>query len=224
MYRKLGLRVALCLAVFIVQLSYALPLHGFEIVTPMPGAVYHPGDKVTFRVAAGADETMRDVFLESLHMSYGDIVTTPPFEINFVIPKEYTGKDMLLADATMVDGRAVKSSVEINVVLPAGVVVKSISAAPTFILLKKLPPGSDANDIRIAETESIGVGGMYSDNVERNITASTDGTTYSSTNEQIVTVNAEGDVTAQGVGFSIITVKNGPHTAEVKVKVVPYRE
>jgi hypothetical protein len=89
--------------------------------------------------------------------------------------------------------------------------------------LKKLLLGSDPNDVRISETESIGVGGTYSDGVERNITASSKGTTCASSDAKIVTVDADGNVTAQGIGDATINVRNGKYSATVKVVVKPYK-
>jgi hypothetical protein len=129
----------------------------------------------------------------------------------------------LAATARLGDENFSEAEVEINVVLPAGVVVKSISVDPKPIYLYKLPPDSDPDDVRVFERRGIGVGGVYTDGVKRNIAASTDGTTYASSNEQIVKVSAEGVVTAQGVGAATITVRNGPHSAEVKVEVDPYK-
>lgn len=61
--------------------------------------------------------------------------------------------------------------------------------------------------------------GVYSDGVNRNITASASGTTYQSSNEKIVTVSPEGRVTARGLGAAKITVKNGNYSSIVDINL-----
>jgi len=156
-------------------------------------------------------------------MQYADLYSAAPYVLTFAIPAEFTGSDTLVATAKFADGTIIEKEVEIQIVLPSNIVLSGISVDPTRILLQKLPLESDPNKVRAYENRGIGVGGVYSDGIEREITASANGTTYTSSNEKVVTVDAEGNVKAQGLGAATINVRNGKYNATVKVVVKPYK-
>ena len=56
------------------------------------------------------------------------------------------------------------------------------------------------------------------------MTPSSNGTTYASSDQNVVTVDKEGKVTAQGIGEAKIIVRNGKYSAEVKVVVKAYKK
>ncbi|GBE05316.1 bacterial Ig-like domain [bacterium BMS3Abin10] len=195
----------------------------FEITEPTSGSVFHPGDKVTVRAVAAQNENPVAYFIFTSQMPFSAFGVLPPYELTFTIPLEFTGSDKIVASAKFSDGNIVETEVQMQVVLPANITLQGIKIDPDdFILLKKLPPDSDPNDVRIAETDYISVSGLYSDGVKRWIASSADGTTYTSSDETIVTVDSEGKVTAQGLGEAKITVKNGNYSATVDVIVKPY--
>lgn len=212
------------LGIILAFSCHSSPVAGFTITEPKPGATYHPGDRVKLKAMTGLNEQPVVVYLYATHMQYADLYSSPPYELTFTIPANFTGKDILVASEKFSDGKIIETQVEINVILPSNVILQGISVDPTRILLQKMPAGSDPNDIRIAETRSIGVGGMYSDGVKRGLTSSSKGTTYTSSNEKAVTVDAEGNVKAQGLGGATITVKNGKYSTTVKVVVKPYKK
>ena len=129
----------------------------------------------------------------------------------------------MVASEKFSDGTFIEKKLQILVVLPSNIVLTGISVDQTFILLQKMPAGSDANKIRAFETANIGVGGMYSDGVERGLTSPAKGTTYTSSNEKVVTVDTEGNIKAQGLGTAKIIVRNGKYTATVDVVVKAYK-
>lgn len=221
--KNYGVKI-LIMCVLCLNGCFSSPVSGFAIVEPKTATTYHPGDIITIRAVEGSDEKPKVVWLYSTNTHYSELFTVEPYKYSFEIPKRFTGTDTLVAVAKYADGTIIEKEVEINVVLPVDLVLESINAEPQFILLKKLPPESDPNDARIAETESIGVGGLYSDGVRRYIASSVDGTIYTSSNENIVTVSSEGEVTAQGVGAAIITVRNGKFSAHVDVVVKPHKK
>lgn len=217
----------LVISVGVVLITVCLTpvVYGFTITSPAPGAIFHPGDSVTIKVQFDPNETPATIFLYAVKMKYAaELLNGEPYEFTFSVTPTFTGKDTLVAGVHYADGTAAKKEVEVSVVLPTSVLLTGISVDPAPILLKKLPEGSDPNDIRISETEYISVGGKYSDGVKRNISAAADGTTYASSDERVVTVDSEGNLKAQGIGNATITIRNGKFSATVKVTVDPYEK
>jgi hypothetical protein len=223
MLRKKRLTI-FCLIIVLATSCTATSVSGITITEPKSNAVFHPGDRVTVKAVTAPNERPAEVFIFSTQMDFSILTTMPPYELSFVIPSNFTGKDILVVSAKSSDGNIVESEVQIQVVLPQTVVLKDISVDPKQIFLEKLPASSDPNKVRAAETRSIGVGGVYSDGVKRNITSSQDGTTYTSSNEKVATVSPEGKVVAQGVGTAKITVRNGQYSAQIEVEVDQYKE
>jgi len=123
-------------------------------------------------------------------------------------------------------GRDVELSRRVFVKLPPNVVLKGIIAGYSgndFISLKKMPENSNVVDIERYGTRQLTTHGQYSDNVNREMTSAASGTTYTSSNEKVVTVDAEGNVKAQGIGTATITVRNGKYSATVTVVVKQYK-
>jgi hypothetical protein len=212
------------LSFMLVYSCNSTPVSGFSIVEPNPGTIYHPGDWVTLKAVTGPNEQPIAVYLYATQMQYSELYSIPPYELTFTIPADFTGKDTLVASEKLSDGTIVEKEVEILVVLPSNIVLKSIDVDPKFIYLQKMPTSSDPNKVIAYETHSLGVGGTYSDGIERNITSPSKGTTFMSSNEKVVTVNPEGDVTAQGIGTAKITVRNGNFSVDVEVIVDPYKQ
>jgi hypothetical protein len=224
MSKRYSVAIIVGLSIVVLFSCYSTPpVSGFTIVEPNPGTIYLPGDSVTLRATTGPNEYPVTVYLHSRQMQYSDIYSAAPYVLTFAIPTEFIGNDTLVATAKFADGTIIEKEVQIQVVLPTNIVLKEITIAPNPVFLYKMTQNSDPNDIRIFENKSMGVGGIYSDGVQRNITSSTDGTTYVSGNENVVTVNSEGKVTAQGSGTTTITVRNGKCNATVKVVVKPYK-
>jgi chorismate synthase len=71
----------------------------------------------------------------------------------------------------------------------------------------------------ILKTKEIGVAGVFSDGVRRSIKGSSFGTTYQSSNQDVVTVDSEGVLHAIGIGKAIITIRNGDQTAKTDIEV-----
>ncbi len=191
------------------------------IISPKEGQVVYQGDKLTVIVKPDSGEKWEEVLLDIYPMSYN--ILTNEYKEEIEIPEDETGMidfDVLAYDKS---GNKVKLTRNLFVKLPPNVVLQGIGVDPDFMVVYKLPPESDPKDIQKYEFRQIGVGGIYSDGVQRYITSSTDGTTYTSSNEQVVTVDKEGKVSAKGIGKAIITVRNGKYSATVDVVVKPYQ-
>jgi hypothetical protein len=223
MFYRAKFYVLLCVLIITVACS-ASPVTGLTITEPKPGSQFHAGDKVIVKAVTAPNERPIAVFLFSTQMHFSTLNISPPYELVFTIPKAFTGEDTIVASAKFSDGSIVESKMKIFVTLPVNVILKGVDVDPNPVYLYKMPINSDSNDVRIFETKSLGVGGMYSDGVERNITSSQRGTTYTSSNEKVVTVSLNGKVTAQSIGMAKIIVRNGKFSADVEVIVDPYKE
>jgi len=92
------------------------------------------------------------------------------------------------------------------------------------MILYKAPADLNPDDKKTLEERQITVAGIYSDGFNRQITSSSMGTTYTSSDEKIVKVDSEGKVTPQALGTANITIRNGKYSATVKVIVKPYKK
>jgi len=73
----------------------------------------------------------------------------------------------------------------------------------------------------LSDTEQLYIEGIYSDGVERDLRLGQTGTTYASSNEKVVSVNANGLATSVGPGTALITVRNGDKKLVLDVVVKP---
>jgi hypothetical protein len=113
------------------------------------------------------------------------------------------------------------AAMKINVVLPTTTVLQGIRVEEQDLFLTKVPVGT--RGAHFYETEQLRVEGQYSDSVERDISSSM-GTTYTSSDEKVATVDAEGLVTAHAPGTARITIKNGKHELTVEALVKEKKE
>lgn len=215
MRRLFGIIIYLLFSHLAIQNGYAL-----TIVTPSEGQVVYQGDKLTVIVKPDAGEKWEKVQIDIYPMSYS--ILTNDYREEIVIPKTETGYidfSILAYDKT---GKEVELKRTLFVKLPPNVVLQSI-VVDNYKTLFKLPPGSPL-DMQKIESRQLHLDGLYSDGVERDLTSSTSGTTYTSSNEQVVSVSAEGKLTAKGIGRAKITVRNGQYSAIVDVVVKPYKK
>jgi len=211
---KIGL-IALLLAVTSVQ-CWAL-----QIVAPKEGDIVEAGAQFSLRIKPDQNE-------EWLHVVYGlsELSYNPLFgeyRETVRIPKELFGQKELLVVAIDKFGKETRLKRTVFVKLPLNVVLQSIEVNPSFILLEKMPAGSAPDDVSAYSTKKLRVNGIYSDAVKRKLSSSAAGTTYVSGNDKVATVDTEGLITAQDIGETTITVRNGKYSTTVKVIVKPYK-
>ena len=71
----------------------------------------------------------------------------------------------------------------------------------------------------VGQTQQLTVTGSYSDESTNNLTSGSTGTTYTSADTSVVSINDDGLVTAVGVGTAVITVTNGDYSQDITVIV-----
>jgi len=192
------------------------------ITSPKENQIVNAGDHIDVIVKPDAGEKWDKVLLAIFPMSYSFL--SGEYKETIEIPQDALGVITITVLAVDNTGREVELHRNVLSKLPPNVALQSILVNKDYMLLYKLPAGSPAEVMQRIESRQLTVKGIYSDGVKRNITVSASGTTYASSNEQIVTVSPEGKVTAQGLGKAKITVRNGKYNAQVDVDVKPYRQ
>jgi hypothetical protein len=192
--------------------------HALEIVQPEEGQKFVAGATVRVVVKPQADEQWMGVSIGFESLQYNN--TIGAYVREFPVPiDEELGTYEFKVDALSASKQIVELKRSINIILPPTVTLKKIEVNPNPAFLYKLPIGSDPNRVEIFETQDLSVSGIYSDGVQRLITLSSAGTTYASSDEKIVTVDANGKLFAKNVGVVSITIRNNGLKAIVRVIV-----
>ena len=113
------------------------------------------------------------------------------------------------------------AEVTLIVILPPTTVLQGIEVERHNLFLTKVPAGT--HGAHFYETEQLRIKGQYSDGVTREVSSSM-GTAYTSSDEKVATVDAEGMVTAHAPGTAHITIKNGGHELTVEAIVKEKKE
>lgn len=217
--------------IILIIVIWVLSAHlawGLTIITPSEGEIVYAGTRLKVIVKPDLGEQWEEVLIGIFPMSHNFLTNEYKEEIE--IPKKAMGIIDFSVLAYDKAGKKIKLVRKLFVKLPPNVVLIGITAGSkvvsgsTLVLLEKMPAGSSAAEIENYEKAELRVYGNYSDSVNRELTSSSSGTTYTSSNEKIVTVNAEGKVTAQGLGEAKVTVKNSGYSASVDIVVKPYRQ
>ena len=194
----------------------------FEIIKPTSGTIFKPGDKVIVKLKIEPNENLKGVWFYTIEMRDSDLDFTPPYNFKFTVPPDFSGTGTIVADGKLQDDSHIESKIQIKVVLPNNTVLNKLIIEPSKVYLIKVPEGTQG--AHFYEEKQLDVEGLYSDGIKRELTYSASGTTYTSSDETIVKVDKEGKVTAQGIGRTIITARNGSYSATVDVIVKPYKE
>ena len=167
-----------------------------QILAPTPGQVFSPGDTIRVVVqVTGGIQPASAVVVSQIGV---DARQTPPFELSLPIPTEASGPIELHAGVVDVNGAFFESA-------PVGVVVRP-DAVPDRLLVENLlllQVPQDPENVR-----DIGVVGVYPDGTERDLSSAASGTTYTSSDPAVASVDAEGVVTPVAAGTTIVTSDN----------------
>lgn len=191
---------------------------GFSFTSPVAGTKIEAGSTVTARLDSEGAWPLIGV----LFCAYGkggevmgsDFVVVPPYRFTVQIPPEYIGPVTFYAIGRVLGqktGEPPQAEVKINVTLPISVAAQSL----------RVDRDQEALYLRLNDQEKLYVYSRYSDNVERDVSSSSTGTTYTTSDEKIAVVDTDGLVTAVAIGQAKITVKNGDKTIVIDVDVKP---
>jgi hypothetical protein len=163
------------------------------ITAPAAGRVFSPGD--TMHVAVSTPPTATRVLVA---LSDGPVVVdnTSPFEMDIPIPQQALGTipiGVVAWDASGVIGTASRTV--------------TVTTAATVTALKVWP--DSVLYLNAGETVPFVVHGIFSDGIERDITASECGTAYNTTDSSVASIDANGVLTARAPGYCSVIVSNG---------------
>ncbi|MCX7049460.1 MAG: alpha/beta fold hydrolase [Candidatus Sumerlaeota bacterium] len=163
------------------------------IITPTAGTVCSPSD--TLHVILTVPPNTTKVWVATPG-SAAAISETPPFATDITIPQEAIGQRSIIAVAWGEQGFLAATSTVVNVATSAS--VGWLKVWPDSVLY-----------LRTGDTVPFVVHGVFSDGVERDITASQCGTTYTTTNFSVASIDTQGVLTARAPGFCLVIVSNG---------------
>ena len=174
------------------------------IVAPAPGTVVKPGDVVTLRVALGPNEIAKEVVV----ISDGEPVTATLDGTHYVgqvrIPREGVGPDLLIAFAVLEGGGT--SFADVAVTIDPGalrVLFLTIPQRMTFA----------------GETAGAELRGLFEDGIVRDLSPVDTGTTYSTSDPQVLALHPLGIIQARGNGTARITATNRGKDTDISVTV-----
>ncbi len=184
---------------------------GIRIVSPTEGQVFEPGD--TFNVLVEiTDPSFLSVVEGSIPYIGAFSDEEAPYELTVTVPERASGKLEVKANGLTYDG----SRFFIHDAQPVTIIVRR-STPPDRLSVE------ESEDLRIPSPwpelkDRVSVKGIY-DGVEVDLNPSVTGTTYVSSDTNIVTVDSEGVLTAVAHGRAVITTENMGVKAFTMVRV-----
>lgn len=172
------------------------------IQSPLPGARVTPGQPVTVVAAPGPGET-----IEAIAVVTRRGVTQPPagvMQADVTIPLDAVGPEFLVLFAMTAGGSRSVASVE--VVADPG---------PLSFLTVEAPAVLD----RVGQVMPLEVIGRFDDGVERDLTHGDLGTTYRSSDPDVLAVHPTGVVQARRRGMARVLVSSRGRSATVTIRV-----
>ncbi len=208
-HMKMVAAVPAFLRLFVAPLAAQTPF--VKITSPPNGTVVHPGERVPVTVDATPF-----AFGAVIVLPYGTAASLsgPPYRFVFQVPSDLDSGDLpmgALGKSTDKDKEVVQDT--INLDLERVESPKRLRAE-----LRKDHPSVPDGFHGVGEVRDLWTTGIFGDDAEVNLTCSKL-TKYESSDLSVVTVSAEGVVTAVGAGSAKITVKNGDATVVVPVTV-----
>jgi hypothetical protein len=167
-----------------------------RITSPAPNQTFAPGDTVHVVVQVDASASAAGVMVWSEIGIAGK--QTPPFELDMAIPDTFAGPGQLVPGAIGGSGASLEGAAVPFVVIPRAAPQKIV--VDDYIALV-LPEAADARK-RIIPI------GVYAGGVERDLRSPALGTTYTSSDPSVVTVAADGVLTAVAAGTATITTQH----------------
>ena len=192
------------------QFWLVLPVFAVEIVSPKNGAELPIGSEVTIQVQPTPGDDIVRVYLAGSEdpMRYND--QTGYFEQRLKLRGDAWGSIPLEVVSINSKGVVSTTEIQVNVKLPPVLPLISlrIHAEQRKLVLEGL-----------GDRQNLQVIGEFPDGTVRIISATVYGTTYLSRNSQVATVDANGWVTAIGLGETTIVVRNGDKETQARVVV-----
>ena len=173
-----------------------------QITNPNEGQVFQTGDTVNVEVSV-SNENASVIIATSTGES--TLISQAPYSFQFVIPNEVIGSLNILAGARDDTGYIGSDEVTINV------------ATTSNLTDIKVYPETTPVYLTVGAQLPLSVYGLYDDNVERKITSSSSGISYTSSNPDVVEVSTEGLITVKSQGEAVITIEHSGVKKEITI-------
>ena len=237
--------MSVALVVVLLAVAYSAPALAFKILNPTDGQTVPAGETIPVAIDAGRDTGLvqvryywygeqDDTLVEQADTnSTGSIVATasmvstaasePPYGGRLLVPQDGIGPMRLLAIGEISRGRLGGRSVfdELIVQIEPNASLVSIE----FETDKPLRLGRSGQSSDYGHVDSLGkifdlpVVGIFSDGVVRSIRSPTTGTSYRSSNEQVIKIHPHGLLQIVGNGRATIDVTNRGKHADLDIIV-----
>jgi len=188
------------------------PAGAVQIVSPKDGEVVAIGAEIVIQVQPSPGDDIDRAYLAQSdeHMKHNS--KTGFFEETIKLRGDSLGP--ILIEVWSKNSRGVISSARVTVHVNLPPVLPLISLRIHAEQRKMVLEG-------VGEQQNLQVIGEFPDGTVRFISRAVFGTTYQSRNEAVARVDADGVVTATGVGEATIVVRNGEKETQSKVTVRP---
>ena len=192
-------------------LIFASNAHAATIAAPPANTILAPGGMVTVRVAPSFGEQLATV---AVMIGGGSPIaaaqsTTAPgaFEAQVSVPAAMVGPTLVMSYTKRSDGTASMDFIEVTV--EPGAVTRLMMASPPVMNT-------------VGAIYQLDVKALFADGVIREVTLPEKGTTYVSSNDAVLGVDADGEIQARSSGTAIVTVSNrGQSLAQTIQVAVP---
>ncbi len=194
---KCCLLVLACLANALAQRLAADPR--VRITAPVAGQQYAPGQTIWITVEITPPLTAKDIAVRvpGLGRLPGTNYTGSRYQASLVIPEGYAGELTLIPAVSDSLNTPIRGA-ELTVAVRPETAPTRLVLITDFYLIDDPPPTS----------ERISVHGEYAGGVERVLSSAAAGTTFRSSNPDVLTVDADGKVTTVARGTAVVTVEN----------------
>jgi pimeloyl-ACP methyl ester carboxylesterase len=171
-----------------------------HITSPANGEIFAPGATVPITVALTPPLSANDIAVDIPNVGRldGTNFNGTTYQASFLIPTDFAGALTLIPNITDTNNVPIQG-------VPVTIAVRPTTTASSITLTQ--------HNFRITlptanPSESLSLFGTYPNNVIVDFTSSAAGTTYQSTNTNVVQVNSEGIYQIMGPGTAVITAAN----------------
>lgn len=164
-----------------------------KITSPNNGDVIAPGSQLNVNIEIDPSLKPEKAIVISNFSSAVDVVF--PFEFVLKVPKDASGPMKIAVGILDTNGDFFTS-------IPVEVIVKP-AEEPLDLLVQSYLTFDYPDNSEIIE--KISVIGLYDNGIQRNLSGSKTGTTYRSSDTEVVTVDSEGILTPVGPGVAVVT-------------------
>jgi len=173
-----------------------------KINRPDPRQVFQPGDTVTVEIEVSNGDAM---VLVGTSTGSAALLDEKPFAFELQIPIDAVGAISILAGARDDEGFIGSDEIAIQVESTAQLTGLTVS------------PDSGVLNLAVGTQLPLVVTGTYTDSVERSVSTSTSGTSYSSSDPNVVDVSDDGLLTVRSKGQATVTIQNSGATEQLTV-------